>query len=191
MPQSRYSCHVALRDKLKRLAKAHPVIGTSYSALATLIFDTSLKNRGYLPKESYYGTSFEQPGMTYSNWILKLKKAGIFAPFKEEDQLTDKSDWIRFKAGPVSLPYVNKEKEHQQEMASMSDLHNVDARLSEEIDMIKKEIRRMAAKIEVYLKPPVSDANAIKATTLSREVEKKISAFGRRGQKVKNDETIS
>lgn len=180
MAHLRYYHYTALKEKLKRHAKIHPVIGSSYSALATLVFDTCLKKNGYLPKESYYGTSFERPGLTYSNWILQLKKAGVFAPYKEEDQVNEKTDWIRFKAGPLALPYVNKEKAHQEEMASIKDLHNVESRLSEEINMIKNEIKDMAAKIEEYLKPPVTDENAIKASKLSRDVERKISSFGQR-----------
>jgi predicted nucleotidyltransferase len=181
MAHVRYATYVSLRDKLKRLSKSHPVIGSSYSALATLVLDTALKNSGYIPKEVYYKTSFEKEGISYKEWILQLKKAGVFSSFKDEESNIEKSDWIRFKPGPSTIAYVNREKSLQNEMASMSDLHKVDARLSEEIDMIKNEIKDMAAKMEVYLKPPVTDENAIKATRLSMEVERKISAFGRRG----------
>ncbi len=129
MAQKVYKNHVGLRDKLKRLGKVHSVIGKSYSALSTLILDTALKNSGYIPKESYYGAVFEQPGLTYKDWIEQLKRAGVLAPFKDEDKAMEKSDWIRFKPGPITLPYVNKEKTHQNEMASMRDVYESEARV--------------------------------------------------------------
>ena len=123
-----------------------------------LIFDTALKNSGYLPKESYYGSPFEQPGLTYKEWIAQLKRAGILASFKDEDQLSEKSDWIRFKPGPVTLPYVNKEKTHQNEIASMRDLHDgmqsIEDRLDKkkadrtDLDETKRELSATNAKLE-------------------------------------------
>jgi len=165
MAHKRYDNYVALRDKLKRLAVSQSVIGTSYSALATLILDTALKNSGYLPKESYYGSPFQQPGVTYKEWITQLKRAGILAPFRDEDQEGEKSDWIRFKPGPVTLPYVNKEKLHQSEMASMEDLHN-EIHLSEKrMDAKKadrKELEETKMKLEATNRALAEIADAIR-----------------------------
>lgn len=166
MPQAKYVNHVALREKLKRLAKVHPVTGKSYSALATLCFDTALMNGGYLPKEVYYGSSFEQEGMTYKDWIEQLKRAGVFMPYKDEDKTMEKSDWIRFRPGPLSLPYINKEKAHQEEMASMRDLRDVEARMDEkkadrdEVQDLKarmNEIAEAVQKLQAASIPPDTD----------------------------------
>ena len=129
MPQVKYANHVALRDKIKRLSKTDGSCLKSDSALATLCFDTALKNNGYLPKEAYYGTQFEIKGVTYREWIDQLKKSGIFTSYKDEDKAVEKSDWIRFRPGPVTLPYINKEKAQQEEIASMRDLREVESRL--------------------------------------------------------------
>jgi hypothetical protein len=154
MAQKAYANHVALREKLKRLSKVHPVIGVSYSALATLILDTALQNNGYIPKEAYYNSTFKQPGFTYSQWISLLIKAGVILPFKEEDQKNEKSDWIRFKPGPVTLPYVNKEKAHLNEMASMRDVYESEARVNaqkadrSELEQTKRELQETKSKFE-------------------------------------------
>jgi len=158
MAQSAYANYLALRGKLRRMSSTYSIIGNSYSALATLMLDTALKNSGYLPKESYYGSPFQQPGVTYKDWIAQLKRAGILAPFKDEDQTSEKADWIRFKPGPVTLPYVNKEKLHQSEMASMEDLHN-EIHLSEkrmdekkadrtELEETKKKLEATSSKLD-------------------------------------------
>jgi SepF-like predicted cell division protein (DUF552 family) len=147
MAQRAYRNHVALKEKLKRLAKTQPVIGKSYSALATLLLDIALKNSGYLPKESYYGSPFEQAGRTYKDWIAQLKRAGVLAPFKDEDQESEKSDWIRFKPGPVTLPYVNKEKAHQEEMASMRDLHESEDRMLKKVARVADDVQDLKAQI--------------------------------------------
>jgi len=147
MPQVKYANHVALRDKLKRLAKGHPVTGRAYSALATLCFDTALKNGGYLPKEIYYGSAFEQEGMTYKDWIEQLKRAGVFRPYKDEDKAMEKSDWIRFRPGPITLPYINKEKAHQEEMASMRDLHEAEDRMSKKVARVADDVQDLKAQI--------------------------------------------
>jgi hypothetical protein len=94
------------------------------------VLDTAFKNNGYIPKEEYYGSSFEQPGMSYQDWILQLKRAGILAQYKDEDQPSEKADWIRFKPGPLTLPYVNKEKLHREEVASMRDVYDLEERLN-------------------------------------------------------------
>jgi hypothetical protein len=166
MAQKVYKNHVALRDKLKRLGKVHTVIGKSYSALSTLVFDTALVKNGYLPKESYYGSPFEQPGLTYKDWIEQLKRAGVLAPFKDEDKTMEKSDWIRFKPGPITLPYVNKEKAHQQEMASMRDVYESEARMDArkadrtEVQDLKarmNEIAEAVQKLQIASAPPDSE----------------------------------
>jgi len=147
MAQKVYRSHVALKEKLKRLAKICPVIGKSYSALATLVLDTALKNSGYLPKESYYGSVFERPELTYKDWIEQLKRAGVFMPYKDEDKAMEKSDWIRFRPGPISLPYINKEKAHQEEMASMRDLHEAEARMSKKVARVADDVQDLKAQI--------------------------------------------
>jgi len=147
MSQATYRYHVALKEKLKRLGKVHPVIGKSYSALATLCFETALKKNGYLPKEAYYGSSFEQKGVTYKEWIEQLKRAGIFSPFKDEAQTMEKSDWIRFKPGTVTLPYINKEKAHQEEMASMRDLQESEDRMSKKVARVADDVQDLKAQI--------------------------------------------
>ena len=147
MAQVKYATYVALRDKLKRLAKLHSVIGKSYSALATLSLDTALKNNGYLPKETYYGSSFEQEGVTYKEWIEQLKRAGVFLPYKDEDKAMEKSDWIRFRPGSITLPYINKEKAHQEEMASMRDLHEAEDRMSKKVARVADDVQDLKAQI--------------------------------------------
>jgi len=165
MAQTSYRTWDSLKMKLKRLGKTHPVCAGSYSALATLVLETALKNSGYLPKESYYGSSFQQPGLTYKEWIAQLKRAGILAPFKDEDQTSEKADWIRFKPGSVTLPYVNKEKLHQSEMASMQDLHN-EIHLSEKrMDAKKadrKELEETKMKLEATTRALAEIADAIR-----------------------------
>jgi hypothetical protein len=129
MAQGAYTNYLALRGKIRRIGSVHTVCAKNYSALATLCFETALKNNGYLPKEAYYGTMFEKKGVTYKEWIDQLKKAGIFSSYKDEDKAVEKSDWIRFRPGPVTLPYINKEKTQQEELASMRDLREVEFRL--------------------------------------------------------------
>lgn len=139
MAQTAYRTWDSLKMKLQRLGKIHAVCSKSYSALATILLDTALKNGGYLPKEAYYSSPFEQPGLTYKEWIAQLKRAGLLAPFKDEDQSVEKSDWIRFKPGPITLPYVNKEKAHQNEMVSMRDLHDGMQSVEDRIDNKKAD----------------------------------------------------
>lgn len=164
MAQSTYRNYIALKEKLKRQAKAHPVIGRSYSALATLCFETALKNNGFIPKESYYGTAFEQPMMSYTEWIAQLKRAGVFSSFSEGEQPTEKSSWIRFKPGPVTLPYINKEKMHLHEMASMQDLHELDARKADrsELEETKANLEATAKRLDETNKALAEIADAVR-----------------------------
>ena len=93
------------------------------------------------------------------------KRQGILAPFKDEDQTSEKADWIRFKPGSVTLPYVNKEKLHQSEMASMQDLHN-EIHLSEKrMDAKKadrKELEETKMKLEATTRALAEIADAIR-----------------------------
>lgn len=161
MPQVKYANHVALRDKIKRLSPSHECCLKSYSALATLCFDTALKNNGYLRKEAYYGTQFEQKGVTYKEWIEQLKKAGIFASYREEDKAVEKSDWIRFRPGPVTLPYINKEKTQQEELASMRELREVEHRLDEK-KADRSDVDETKAKLEETNKAMARIADAVR-----------------------------
>jgi hypothetical protein len=161
MPQVKYANHVALRDKIKRLSKADVSCLKSYSALATLCFDTALKNNGYLPKEAYYGTQFEKKGVTYKEWIEQLKKAGIFSSYKDEDKIVEKSDWIRFRPGPVTLPYINKEKTQQEELASMRDLREVESRLDEK-KADRSDLDETKARLEETSKAIAKIADAVR-----------------------------
>ena len=155
MPQKKYINHIALRDKLKRLSKSEKVIGKSYSALATLVFDTSLKNNGFLRKEVYYGSSFEQPDMTYKDWIEQLKKAGIFEHFKDENLNFEKADWIRFKPGPVTLSYINKEKIASKEIVTKDEvLSKNDAATKLELEAVKEKLAKTderLSKVEISM----------------------------------------
>jgi hypothetical protein len=115
--------------KLMRMGKNHPVCAKSSAALATLLLDTSLKFKGFLGSEKYYGTIFEQPGVTYEAWIIQLKRAGLLEHYREEGQLAQKSDWIRYKAGPVMLQYIDEEKRYRDEVASMRDVYDLEERI--------------------------------------------------------------
>lgn len=147
MAQITYKTWDALKKKLYRLGKTHPVCSKSYTSLSTLVLDTALKNGGFIPKEVYYGSVFEQSGLTYKDWIAQLKRAGVIAPYKDEDKTSEKSDWIRFKPGPVTLSYVNKEKAYQEEMASMRDLHEAEDRMSEKVSRVADDVQDLKAQI--------------------------------------------
>jgi hypothetical protein len=175
MAQSSYANYLALRGKLRRLSSTHAIIGKSYCALTTLVLDTALRNSGYLPKESYYGSPFEQPGLSYKDWIEKLKKAGVLAPFKDDDKTMEKSDWIRFKPGPITLPYVNKEKAHQQEMASMRDVYESEARVDAkkvdrtELEETKRELQETKSKLEDTNRVVAKIAVAVRNLQLAKQ----------------------
>ena len=161
MAQSAYANYLALRGKIRRIGEVHKICAKSYSALATLCFDTVFKNNGYLRKEAYYGTTFEQKGVTYKEWIEQLKKAGIFASYREEDKAVEKSDWIRFRPGPVTLPYVNKEKAQQEELASMRDLREVESRLDEK-KADRSDLDETKARLEEASKVIAKIADAVR-----------------------------
>jgi len=161
MAQGTYTNYLALRGKIRRIGLVHNVCAKNYSALATLCFDTAPKKNGYLPKEAYYGTQFEKKGVTYKEWIDQLKKAGIFSSYKDEDKAVEKSDWIRFRPGPVTLPYINKEKTQQEELASMRELREVESRLDEK-KADRSDLDETKAKLEETSKAIAKIADAVR-----------------------------
>lgn len=120
MPQIKFKTHIALRNKLQRLAKGNQYLGKSYSSLATLLLKTFLENDGILPAKVYYGSLFEIAGKNYTQWIDELRKIGILEHVPTANP--QKTDWIRYTPGPVTRSYINKEKIAQKEIATKDEV---------------------------------------------------------------------
>jgi hypothetical protein len=119
MAHKRFKVHKSLAEKLRRIKAKFPCLESS-DALATLLLETFLNNNGYLPSKCYYGTKFEIPGKTYTDWINELKEARALVQYKSEGNR--KSDFIRYSAGPLISQYINAEKFKTKEIASSEDI---------------------------------------------------------------------
>lgn len=86
-----------------------------------MLFDTFIKNNGYLSSKDYYDSKFEVPGKTYTDWIHELKEARVLVQYKTEGN-SKGSDFIRFSAGPLIVEYINAEKSKTREIAVVTDV---------------------------------------------------------------------
>lgn len=119
MAHKRFKMQKSMAEKLRRCKAKFPCLESSDS-LATLLLETFLSNNGYLSSKYYYGTKFEVPGKTYSDWIHELKEARALVQYKSEGNR--KSDFIRYSAGPLIAQYINAEKFKAKEVASAEDV---------------------------------------------------------------------
>lgn len=155
MPNVAWKSHKALRCKLARLKIPNS------GALSTLLLDTFLLNEGFIPSRLYYKSCFEIKNKNYTQWIEDLKKFGLIEHFKLES--SNKSDWIRFKAGSVIRDYINKEKMLNDEIATVQELQNMENRSKEafatkkELFEVKNQIQTLASQIKKLLEPPVTE----------------------------------
>ena len=109
-----------MKCRLQRSCKLHPCL-KQYGGLATILFDTFLKNNGYLSSKDYYDSKFEVPGKTYTDWIHELKEARVLVQYKTDGN-SKGSDFIRFSAGPLIVEYINAEKTKTREVALVSEV---------------------------------------------------------------------
>ncbi len=119
MAQVKYTNYDVMKQKLKRSSKLYECL-KPYASLSTLLFDTFLKNNGYLSSKDYYGSKFEIRGKTYSDWIHELKEARVVVQYKTEGNKG--ADFIRFAAGPLVVEYINAEKGKTKEIAAVDDV---------------------------------------------------------------------
>lgn len=119
MAQKKYQHHEALKQKLKRLSRLHPIL-KNYTSITTLLFDTFLENQGIMSSRCYYKTLFQEPGKNYTQWIDELKKAGLLEHVETSNP--QKNDWVRYTPGLVTREYINKEKVLQKEIATRDEV---------------------------------------------------------------------
>lgn len=119
MAQKQYKSYIAMKCKLKRGSKLHGCL-KPYSALTTLLFDTFLKNNGYISSKDYNNSRAKIVGKNYSDWIHELKEAHVLVQFKTEG--SKGADFIRFSAGPLIVEYINAEKSKTREIAIVTDV---------------------------------------------------------------------
>ena len=172
MPNTSWVVQNAMRIKLRRIGLPHP------ASLSTLILEAFIENAGLLPAREYYGSEHEVKGKKYQQWIEELRELGIIEPYKADDLERKGDDWIRFKPGKVIRLYINKEKSHQEEMASMRDLRDVEARMEakkadrDEVQDLKarmNEIAEAVQKLQAASLPPDNDEKKeIREETMNR-----------------------
>jgi hypothetical protein len=159
MPNTSWVVQNAMRIKLRRIGISHP------ASLSTLILEAFIQNGGLLPAREYYGSEHEVKGKKYQQWVEDLRSLGIIEPYKADDLERKGADWIRFKPGKVIRNYINKEKAHQEEMASMRDLRDVESRMDakkadrDEVQDLKarmNDIAEAVQKLQVASAPPDS-----------------------------------
>jgi hypothetical protein len=119
MAQVKYTNYDVMKQKLKRSSKLYECL-KPYASLSTLLFDTFLRNNGYLSSKDYYGSKFEIPGKNYSDWIHELKEARVIVQYKLDGNRG--ADFIRFSAGPLIVEYINEEKSKTREIALVDDV---------------------------------------------------------------------
>jgi outer membrane murein-binding lipoprotein Lpp len=141
MPNVSWKHHRAMRLKFGRMKVPHP------ASLSTLILEAFLENGGLLPAREYYGSEHEVKGKKYHQWVDDLRSLGIIEPYKSDDLERKGDDWIRFKPGKIVRDYINKEKAHQEEMASMRDLHEAEDRISKKVDRVADDVQDLKAQI--------------------------------------------
>ena len=147
MAQKQYKNYLPMKCKLQRICKVHPCL-KQYGALTTLLFDTFLKNNGYLSSKDYYGSKFEVQGKNYTEWIHELKEARVIVQYKSDGN--KKSDFIRFAAGPLISEYINAEKLKANEIATKSELfvaENQIANLGTITNHHQQEIEALKARV--------------------------------------------
>ena len=173
MPNIEWMQHKAMRCKFARMKVPHP------ASLATLVLEAFMENGGLFPAREYYGSEHEIKGKKYQQWVDDLRSIGIIEPYKYDDLERKGDDWIRFKPGKIIRDYINKEKTHQEEMASMRDLRDVEARMDakkadrSEVQDLKarmNEIGEAVQKLQAASAPP----DSIEKTEIRKEVTKKL-----------------
>ncbi len=141
MPNIEWKLHKAMRCKFARMKIPYP------ASLSTLLFEAFLENGGLLPAREYYGSEHEIKGKKYQHWVDDLRALGILEPYKSDDLERKGDDWIRFKPGKIIRDYINKEKAHQEEMASMHDLQEAEARMSKQVARVADDVQDLKAQI--------------------------------------------
>jgi hypothetical protein len=148
MPNISWKMQNAMRIKFRRIKVPHP------GSLSTLILEAFIQNGGLIPAREYYGSEHEVKGKKYQQWVDDLRSLGIIEPYKADDLERKGDDWIRFKPGKVIRDYINKEKAHQEEMASMRDVYESEARFDAkkadrtELEETKRELQETKSKFQ-------------------------------------------
>jgi hypothetical protein len=167
MPNMTWKNHKALRCKLTRIGMNHP------ASLATLLLEAFLENGGRISARCYYGTVHEIKGKKYQTWIDEIRSFGIIDNYKREDISKKGDDWIRYQPGQIIRQYINKEKIHQDEMASMKDVYEAEARFDEkkadrsELAETKKQLAETSAKLATTNKAIEEIAEAVRELQLA------------------------
>jgi SepF-like predicted cell division protein (DUF552 family) len=141
MPNLEWAQHKAMRCKFARMKIPYP------ATFATLLLEAFLENGGLIPAREYYGSEHEVKGKKYQQWVDDLRSLGILEPYKSDDLERKGDDWIRFKPGKVIRDYINKEKTHQQEMASMRDVYEAEDRMSKKVARVADDVQDLKAQI--------------------------------------------
>jgi len=141
MPNIEWKLHKAMRCKFARMKIPYP------ASLSTLLFEAFMENSGLLPAREYYGSEHESKGRKYQQWVDELRVSGIIEPYKSDDLERKGDDWIRFKPGKVIRDYINKEKAHQEEMASMRDLQESEDRMLKKVARVADDVQDLKAQI--------------------------------------------
>lgn len=157
VPNRSWMTQNAMRIKLRRLGLESP------ASLATLILETFLENSGVITSRTYYKSEFNREGKKYQEWIETLVKNEILEYYKKEDITKKGDDWIRYKPGKLIRPYINKEKEYQEELASMRDVMDSENRMDkkkadrselQELKSKMNEIAEAVKKLQIASAPP-------------------------------------
>jgi hypothetical protein len=158
MPNMTWKTHRAMRLKLLRMKLPHPGL------LSTLLLESFLEKGGIIPSRVYYGSEHEVKGKKYQKWIDELVQAEVIEPFKSADSVRKGDDWVKFKPGKIIRDYINKEKSHQYEMASMMDLHELDQRKADrsELDETKAKLDATSAKLDATNRALAEIADAVR-----------------------------
>lgn len=151
MPNMTWKTHRAMRLKLLRMKIPHP------GSLSTLLLESFLEKEGVIPSRVYYGSEHEVKGKKYQKWIDELVLAEVIEPFKSPDSVRKGDEWVKFKPGKIIREYINKEKFHQYEMASMMDLHHLDQRKAD-----RSELEETRAKLEETNRALAEIADAVR-----------------------------
>lgn len=162
MAQKSYRNYGALKQKLLRYSKTYPCLSKP-AALTTLLFDTFIKNNGFLASKDYYGSKVEIQGTNYTQWINELKEARVLVQYKAEGNKG--SDFIHFAAGPAIAEYINAEKMNTKELAFKEEVALLaDVPSKAEFDALKADaaelkarmckVEETVAELKIAMEPP-------------------------------------
>jgi len=175
MPNIEWMQHKAMRCKFARMKVPHP------ASLSTLILEAFMENGGLLPAREYYGSEHEVKGKKYQQWVDNLRELGILEPYKSDDLERKGDDWIRFRPGKLIRDYINKEKAHQEEMASMRDVYESEARVDakkadrSEVNELKERMSKfeeIARRLEVATGDPITTEKIAAQRACAAEMKK-------------------